>query len=411
MDKPKIEDAPGLVWRPRANGWAATWQARTDLVKLGFIPKSVSLWDGVQPTEVEAKNIATQCRRLQSEMLMFSRNGDFSVPDTVSNVRELINKYLNDPTSGHSKKRYGTRVNHENVLKRIQKSHGDESIANIRHKTLVIWYDEWSEEGEKAAMGHSFMAQLRSVFGYGMRILEDKECERLCVVMNGLRLPGGGEPREEAMTADQAIALRNKAREIGYFSMALAQAFQFDLMLRQKDVVGEWVPMSEKVVTDVIHPKKKLKWARGLRWESISDDFILTHVTSKKGKKIQFDLKLAPMVMEELNILIKFLGERPKTGPVIVLESTGLPWSAVMFRQRWRIVAKICKIPDNVQNRDSRAGAISEATELGAELEHVKHAATHSNISMTEKYSRLKDKKIQNVQLIRMKNRNGTKTE
>jgi hypothetical protein len=193
--------------------------------------------------------------------------------------------------------------------------------------------------------------------------------------------------------------------------MALAQAFQWDCMFRQKDVIGEWIPLEEREVSDVIHRRRKLKWVRGLRWEMISDDFILTKVTSKKGKKIAIDLKLAPFVVEDLKILIDFLGGKPAKGPVIVLESTVQPYSAEFFRQTWRKVARICKIPDNVQNRDSRAGAISEATEAGAELEHVKHAATHSNINMTERYSRLRDKKIRNVQLIRLEKRNGTKTE
>ena len=37
---------------------------------------------------------------------------------------------------------------------------------------------------------------------------------------------------------------------------------------------------------------------------------------------------------------------------------------------------------------DSRAGAITEATDAGADLEHIRHAATHSDISMTQRYSR-----------------------
>lgn len=412
MDKPKVEDAPGLVWRPRKNGWVATWQARSDLIKLGYAPQTAQLWSGDQPpTERDVKQIKSQCQRLQAEMLMFSRAGDFQVPEGVRTLRELINKYQTDPASRHGKKRYHTRRNHEGVLGRIQKSHGDAQLADIRFKTLVMWHDEWSCGGEKKASGHMHIAMLRSVFAFGMSILEDQECERLCGITRQLRLPTGDGAREDVITAEQVIAHRAKCREIGYFSMALAQALQFELMFRQKDIIGEWVPLSEREVSDVIHRHKKLKWVRGLRWESISDDFKLTHVTSKKGKKVTFDLTLCPMVMEELEILIKFLGGKPAKGPVIVLESTAQPYFAVLFRQTWRKIARICKIPDSVQNRDSRAGGISEATEAGAELEHVKHAATHSNINMTERYSRLKDKKIRNVQLIRLEKRNGTKTE
>jgi hypothetical protein len=38
---PKITDAPGLVMKPRAKGWHARWQARTDLVKRGYQFKGI----------------------------------------------------------------------------------------------------------------------------------------------------------------------------------------------------------------------------------------------------------------------------------------------------------------------------------------------------------------------------------
>jgi site-specific recombinase XerD len=59
---------------------------------------------------------------------------------------------------------------------------------------------------------------------------------------------------------------------------------------------------------------------------------------------------------------------------------------------------------------DSRAGAISEATDAGADLEHVRHAATHSNISMTQRYSRGAEDKITVVQIARLEHRNKPKT-
>jgi hypothetical protein len=55
----------------------------------------------------------------------------------------------------------------------------------------------------------------------------------------------------------------------------------------------------------------------------------------------------------------------PASGPVIVSESPGLPWSTSRFRDRWREIARKAGIPDNVQNRDSRAGAAMEADRGG----------------------------------------------
>jgi hypothetical protein len=59
---------------------------------------------------------------------------------------------------------------------------------------------------------------------------------------------------------------------------------------------------------------------------------------------------------------------------------------------------------------DTRAGAITEATDSGASIEDVRHAATHSNVAMTQRYSRNQEKKTATVMELRVKNRNKTRT-
>jgi len=59
------------------------------------------------------------------------------------------------------------------------------------------------------------------------------------------------QPRKERLTSAQANAIRAKAHEMGRPSIALAQAFQFELMLRQKDVIGEYVPIAEAGISDL----------------------------------------------------------------------------------------------------------------------------------------------------------------
>jgi len=46
------------------------------------------------------------------------------------------------------------------------------------------------------------------------------------------------------LSEEQADAIRVEAHKQNRASIALAQAFQFDTALSQKDVVGEWVPIS-----------------------------------------------------------------------------------------------------------------------------------------------------------------------
>ncbi len=408
---PKIEDAPGLVWRPRKDGWAATWQARTDLVADGFAPRSVHIWTGGVPDEKESAYIAQYCRRLQSEMLVFSRAGGFVVPQKNDRtLGDLINAYQTDKSSRWHKRRYATRKNNISVMRNMDKEHGKTLLKDIRFRDLTLWHDGWSDGGRKLAMGHHCMGLLRSMFGFGMAMLEDEECERLCTIMPKLRLETGNQPREEALSFEQVEAIIEKAHESGMPSIALAQALQFDCMFRQMDIIGQWVPFTEPLISDVTD-RRKGKWSRGLRWEEISDDWILKHVTSKKQKKIEIDLKLAPLAKRELELEIARRGKRPAKGPIVLCETAGVPWVPSEFRRKWRAVAKLAGVPDTVRNMDSRAGAISEATEAGAELEHVKHAATHSNINMTERYARSRNKKIQKVQLVRIEARKRTPNE
>ena len=105
---PKIEDAPGLRWRTIGQNWEGRWQARTDLINNGFVPKSQRVWIGKEPTELEVVEIQDECRRLQDEMLLFSRNGlpsSSTIHTYDGTYRSLINCYQTDPDSTYHKKR------------------------------------------------------------------------------------------------------------------------------------------------------------------------------------------------------------------------------------------------------------------------------------------------------------------
>lgn len=411
---PKIEDAPGLVWRPRKDGWVAAWQARTDLIKAGYSPQSARLWAGDELTKIEGEHIASQCRRMQSDMLLFAKDKSYVVANNPTlTIRDLVQKYQTDRVSGYHKKRYAVRKNHDIALRRLVLEHGDHAIAEIKHRTLLVWHQDWSDNDRKISIAHSFMGHLRTLFGFGATILEDDQCERLCVVMHKMKFKMA-EPRNERLTAQQVIAHRVKAHKRHWDTMALAQALQFELMLRQKDCIGEWVPVSEPGISAVVGPKGK--WLMGLRWEEIDENLILRHKTSKRGKDIECNLTLAPMVMEELALHVQTpiakltRDSLPATGPLIICEVTGYPYTTAEFRRKWRIVADEAGIPKTVRNMDSRAGAITEATEAGIPVEHIKHAATHSDISMTQRYSRGAIEKTASTMVGRVAHRNKPKT-
>lgn len=329
----------------------------------------------------------------------------------------LIEAYQTDPISTFHKLRFHVRKNHVTLLRRLVTQYGDIELNAIRAREIRTWHLGWLGDGSKHAMAHSFVGQLRTLCRFGLTMLEDEECERLCIVLNKLRFQAP-LPRTDFLTAAQVDAVRKTAHEwCGWDSIAWANSLQYEVMLRQKDVIGEWVPLSEPGESDVVW--RDQKWLRGLRWSEIDDNLILRHTTSKRQKPIEFDLKLAPMVMSELKLMAPEIleidlisGETvvnrhllPAKGPAVLNELTAMPWSPAEFRRKWRIVAGIAKIPKNIRNMDSRAGAITEATEAGIPIEHIKHAATHADIQQTQKYARGGTGKIASTMIGRAEHR------
>ncbi len=405
MTPPKLENAPGIRWRKLRKKWEARWQARGDIVKKGFRPKSMQVWSG-HLEELDADNIhyiQHRAQSLQDEMLIHGRGGLPDVGYLTETIEGLADAYRTDPDSRYHKARYVSRRYYDVLLERIVRDHGSEMLGNVKARQVIRWHEEW-KISSGVSMASALVRMLRSIISFGASILEDGECTRLKGVLSDLRFEMA-KPRTERLTADHAIAIRAEAHKKGLPSIALAQAIQFELMLRQKDVIGEWVPLEEPgPLTDQTHGQ--FKWIRGIRWEEIDGHLTLRHVTSKRGKPIEVSLAAAPMVMEELQRL-----ERKASGPVIMCELTGRPWKAMNFRFHWRTCADRAGVPRSVRNMDSRAGAISEATDAGAELEHVRHAATHSDISMTQRYSRGSTEKVANVQRLRTEHRNKPKRD
>lgn len=415
---PRIENAPGLVWRERKKTWVAYWQARSDLVKRGYAPGAKKLWEGVEPDDIDRLEIAAQCEDLQSAMLVWGRERDAGgklVPlVTISN---LIDKYQNDDDSAFHKKRWEARQGKAALLKRIDKRFGDVMLAEITGRMILSWYKEWSDGGQKVSAGGAFIATLRTLFRFGAGLLDDRECARLAETLSSQSYKGT-KPREVALSAEQATAIREKAHERGWPFIALAQAIQFECTMRQKDVIGEWVPVTEPGVSDVIQTKKfkgkkkVKKWVTGLRWEKIDENLIIRHVTSKRTKKVEIDLRLAPMVMEEFQIMFGTTerAAMPASGPVILCEVNAWPYYNTEFRRKWRKLATAAGVPKHVKNMDTRSGAITEAADAGADMEKVRKAATHSNISQTQNYSRGDAKAAADVMTIRAEHRNKPKT-
>lgn len=410
--KPKIENAPGLTWKPRRNGmWEARWHARTDLIRRGYKPKSIGLWTGSAPTPAEAAMISDRCNTMQSDMLVWARGGIPQVAVYDGTWSSLIACYRTDEDSTYRTLRYKSRQHYDQLCKTLEKDIGSDRIRELGARRVKRLHEAWTAGG-KVAIGHSLIGMVRTVLTFGATILECQDCRAAKVLLHDMRF-AMAKPRVDRLTAEQASAFRVAAHADGRPSMALAQAIQFECTLRQKDVIGEWVPIDEPGLSDVTSGNEK--WLRGIRWEEIDAKMILRHVTSKRQKEIIVNLLLAPMVIEELCLMAGpeewTRDSFPASGPVVIAERSREPWKAHEFRRIWRVLATKAGIPKGIRNMDSRAGAISEATDAGADLEHIRHAATHGDIAMTQRYSRGAADKIEGVMRQRVAHRNKGGTE
>lgn len=320
---------------------------------------------------------------------------------------EVITAYQTDRISSFHRLRPRVRDNHVNLHRRLAALDADLAVVNA--KMILGWHLDWMGPHKHIAMAHSLIGQLRTVINFGADFLEDADCVRLSGVLHRLRFENP-KPRTDILTSAQVAAIRAKAHEWGLHSIAMANAFQGDLALRQKDVIGERLAKQHATPTSIEYGREI--WDYGLRWEEIDQDFVLRHVTSKRQKLIVVDLNMASMVMEELRCSISAeVGETlnradfPSYGPIIIYEGTAQPYHDYIFRSRWRQIATSAGIPKNVRNMDSRAGAITEALLAGAPLDSVRKFATHSDASMTAKYSRCDEAARADVMKARAKNK------
>ena len=153
--------------------------------------------------------------------------------------------------------------------------------------------------------------------------------------------------------------------------MAIGVATQFETMLRQKDVIGEWETDSAG----------RERWSGPYRWDNIPGG-IFRLKTSKTKAEIEHDLT----GLELLWPLLQRVPQVDRTGAIV--KAYGEPIRTRSYRKWFREIADSAGVPRSVWNMDARAGGITEAFEAGAEATAVQRTATHTSPTMTARYDR-----------------------
>lgn len=394
--------APGLKRRRNRDGTIRLiWVARADLVLRGYVPKTVRLHYNIDDPG-DRYLIEAACSRLQAEMLAWACGGLNDLRPHDGSIASLVRLYQTDPASPYRDLKWNTRRTYDQVLRTIEKAFGMRSLAALGIRDLRRWYDEAKKPKqaggqERIRKAHGIVSMMRRLLGYGV-MAELPECGRLARILDEARFKQPGR-RKAKLELHHVEAFIKAAIAAGRPSLALGTALQFETTMRQRDVIGEWRKDAPNGGGIVLRGRY---WTGGLTWSHISDDLLMVKETTKTGADVGHDLKLTPLVIQ---LLCQIPADR-RVGPVIVDEIAGRPYAEHAYAREWRIIARAAGVPDRIWNMDARAGGISEADEAGADLDAIRSAAGHSQISTTARYVRGTIGKSQKVARMRAAHRN-----
>jgi hypothetical protein len=387
------DDRPGgLKWRRRRTGPPVPyWFADQKAIKAGYPVKSANLSAYANDHHM----LVERAKRLQTEMQLWLR-GDADRPVHFDGTfRALLNLYETDQQSTYKALKVRTRRSYDVYLRKLHNQIGSRRIDECDGRDVLRWFSEWrSSKGlNRLPRARFVLAVLKAAVSWGV-VCRRKGCAEFQKILNELRFENITS-RVQAPTAEQMTAARKAAHENGAPLRALVYAIQFETTLRQEDVIGQWLPLTDKKVTDV-HALGK-KWV-GPKWSDIGPDWVIkikpTKTEDTTGAEVIFDLSVCPMVMEELAAIAGVAVDDlqrdilPTTGPIVVNHRTGLPYLPNAFYEGWRRDYAFAGIPKEVWNRDTRAGGISEGTKAGASKDDRRKLAGHAREETTDIYDR-----------------------
>ncbi len=411
--------ATGLKARKRKDGTTAYYWVATAVSRNAenYPSKTIRLFG-------TSDEIETMCRQHTRELRAWltDRGLETSKREFDGTLKSLITIYRTTPESSYFSIKSNTRTMYDESLTLLERRAGGQILEDLTGIEIKRWYKNFSQPAEdtpkqaekraaaakagsplppnpeRVRRAYKAMQLLRILISFGVTC-NFKVCFDLHTVMKNLEFhsPRG---RSEAITFAQAKAICEKAIQKGLYSIALAQALQFELTLRQIDVIGRWEKTDSPLDGGIVD--RGQRWRDGLLWSHLDSNGILLKETSKvEGVSAEHDTMQYPFLRE----MIDHIPMQKRFGPMIISETTGLPYRYRYFSGVWREIATEAGVPDHVWNRDSRAGGVTEGSDAGANLEHLRHHANHKNISTTAKYNRTTLEKTSTVAKLRVAHR------
>lgn len=372
-------DAPGLKWRRRKEGESVPyWVARSDIAARGFEPKTVRL--RYPANDIEA--ISARCRVLQAEMLEWSKVGYIRQDHAPKgSLAELVDLYQSSEFSPYRRVKWNTRRTYDDHCRKLKRTVGQRQLSAITYADIHRWHGlakrPKTEGGpEQIRSAHGLMTMLRIVIGFGV-LMDVPHAAKLSEILKKARFEMPA-PRHQRPTLEQVRAIMERAHEVGAHSIAFGQALQFDGMFLQSDVTGQWAPAEEGAGGIVLNDRR---WTSGLTWSHLDANGLIVFETTKTGRRVEIDTTLHPLIKAE----IERVPATRRVGPMILDERSGRPYAEKEYGKRWRKFATAAGVPNDVWNRDSRAGGITEGRDAGEAVEDVSKQAAHSDPRVTSR--------------------------
>lgn len=372
--EPSLWDGSDPTYAPHLNrtGQHFYWRPSRAALALGYAMKPVKLPSG----DDSALERASLCRDYTRGMVRWMDSLSEKPKVEPMTWLWLIGRYKADEFSPFQDVKANTRQQYLDDLKPWETAIGSTMIADTDHTAIKRWQKAMKDKGRSTAYIKKKFTMLRLVASYGV-MLKAPGAKDVREILSGLRLPSSPR-RSVSPTEGQIMAVVKAADAAGDHGFALGILLQWWLTLRAVDVRGHFLKCDDG----------KRRWTDGLTWNMIDKDITrLSKVVSKTERSnpepMVFDL--TPLADVRARLLAVPLDKR--IGPVI-LRKNGTPFDRKEWAWNWRTYATAAGVPDEVQMRDTRAGAITDAELKGASIRQMQRQAGHASPDMTERYAR-----------------------
>jgi hypothetical protein len=319
--------------------------------------------------------------------------------------------YQEHPLSDFHEIKFTTAKTYKTCLRRIEATVGQRLIRNLTRADFKKWYKEWrkpeitiDDDGrpvignERIDRAHDTIAMVRTVI-YFMGSIGNEECEAVGRRLEKVKFEKGAA-REGELTYQHVNSFVRTATELAgkgviprerALYMSIGVTAQFELALREMDVIGEYAPIGAKrrlpngiVTLDLPPAAPTEQWAGFFTWENIPGWRWRTRTSKSKYRaRADFDLTKYSLLFP----LLEAVPLHERTGAIIKGER-GLPIRARSYYNWFKDIAEVAGIPREVWKMDARAGGATEAFNAGATIKMVQGLLTHEEERTTLRYIR-----------------------